>query len=120
MVNRQINAEIYFNKNGAIKVTRNYDNTTPNEILITPTGESGKVYYNENGEEITIDTYELAIHLPIIGNLLSDFYDAFYGIDRKLDTVWYDGNNSYKETGNPLLNGKTRDLNTVAGLINVF
>ena len=118
--NELINAEIYFNKNGTIKLTRNYDNSTLNEILITPTGESGKVYFNSNGEQVTIDTYELAIHLPVVGNLISDFYDIFYTQNRNLDTQWYNADDPQKITGNSLLNGKTRDLNSTAGLINTF
>lgn len=117
---RQINAEIYFNKDGLVKIQRHYDDDTSNEITITPTGESGKVYYDANGERITIDTYELSIHFPALGNLISDFYDLLYTEDRKLDTFWYDGNSIMIEDGDPTYNGKTRDLNTVAGLINVF
>ena len=118
--NREIHAEIYFNKNGTAKIVRNYDNITANEILITPTGESGKVYYNSNGEQITIDTYELAIHLPIIGNIISDFYDLWYGQTRNLDTIWYSAEDTRINTGDVTQNYKTRDLNTVAGLINTF
>lgn len=117
MHTEHIPAEIYFNKNGFVRAVRHYD-TMENEILIKPTGQSGKVYYNENGDEITLDTYELSIHLPVIGNIISDFYDKFYGTNRKLDTNWYEGDNDYKETGSPSLNGKQRDLDTVAGLIN--
>lgn len=119
-VNKQINADIYFNKDGSIRATRHYDDSTQNEILITPTGESGKVYYDSNGQRQTIDTYELAVHLPVIGNLLSDFYDIFYGRDRKLDTEWYNGDQQdLIANGNIALNGKTRDLNTFAGVVNV-
>ena len=117
---KSIHAEIYFNKNGIIKLTRNYDDSTLNEILITPTGESGKVYFNSNGEQVTIDTYELAIHLPVIGNLISDFYDIFYTQNRNLDTQWYSANDSRVSTGDSYLNYKTRNLNSVAGLINTF
>ena len=118
--NREIHAEIYFNKDGTIKVTRNYDDSTVNEILITPTGESGKVYYDTNGNRITLDTYELAIHLPVIGNIISDFYDLFYGQNRNLDTIWYSAEDARVTTGDITLNYKTRDLDTVAGLVNTF
>lgn len=122
---RSINADIYFNKNGFVKIQRTYDNSTQNEILITPTGESGKVYFDENGNQKTIDIYELSIHLPIIGNIITDFYDLLYGYDattgaRPLDTIWYNANDPRKNTGNPLLNGKTHDLNTAAGIINTL
>lgn len=117
---RQIPAEIYFNKDGFIKIQKNYDNNTNNEILISPTGESGKIYYNANGEQIKIDTYELSVHLPILGNLVSDFYDIFYSQDRNLDINWYDGNDIRKDVGDSSLNGKTRNLNTAAGLINTY
>lgn len=116
IINRSISAEIYFNKDGFSKGIRHYDNNNENIIIIAPTGESGKVYYNDE----TIDTYELAVHLPIFGNIISDFYDMFYSVNRNLDTTWYEGDSSFIETGDSQLNGKTRDLNTVAGLINTF
>ena len=119
-VNRLIDADIYFNKDGSIKMTRSRDNITKNEILITPTGSSGKYYWNENGDQITIDTYELAVHLPIIGNLISDFYDMFYGEERALDINWYDADDPRKVLGDSLIQGKTFSLDCAAGSINTF
>ena len=136
-VDEEIPAEIYFNKNGFIKVKRNYDSENDNEILITPSGQSGKVYYNENGDEVLIDTYELAVHLPVIGNLISDFYDLMYGYYvvedensdpnnptysqlRFVDTDWIDGIHTAEEKYYGLSGKKTHDLNTVAGTLNTL
>ena len=118
--NREIRADIYFNKDGFNRATRTYDNNTPNEILLQPTGASGKVYYNEDGTTTTLDTKELSIHFPAAGNLISDIYDLTYSTDRKLDTAWYEPDDSRKNAGDPYLNGKTFDLNTIAGTVNTF
>jgi len=78
------------------------------------------VYYNEDGTTTTLDTKELSIHFPAAGNLISDIYDLTYSTDRKLDTAWYEPDDSRKNAGDPYLNGKTFDLNTIAGTVNTF
>lgn len=117
---RHIDADIYFNKDGMTPSIRRYDNTVLNEILIKPTGASGKTYFDNNGNEIKTDMYELSIHLPMIGNIISNFYDLIYTEERHLDTVWYDPTNAFRNNGNPALNYKTFNPNSVAGLINTF
>lgn len=127
---RDIDADIYFNKDGFIARVRGYDNTTQNEILIEPTGESGKIYVTSEGEQFTIDTYELSIHLPVLGNLVSDAYDLIYGYNpvnedgeqtRPLDINWYQGNQTELKTrGDSSLGGKSYDLSTIAGTLNTM
>lgn len=136
VVQRAINADVYYNlhpkdENGnelSFKSYKTRDNTTDNEILIEPTGITGKKY---NGAEET-DTYELSIHLPVVGNFISDGYDMIYGenepdaetglISRPTDIEWYDGASSdeLKENGNEFLGGKTYDLTTFAGTLNTM
>lgn len=115
---REINADIYFNKKGFAKAERTRDNTSTNEILINPSGSSGKYYYDNDINTMVqgTDTYELSVHLPVLGNTISDFFDVFYSEDRKLDINWYnaeDGNKNSTEL-------KTFSLDTVAGNINTF
>lgn len=127
--------EIYMNLGGSADPTYhirecNIDNTTPNEILVTPTGKSGTLY---NGEEQN-DLLELSIHLPAIGNMIDKGYDLIYGqkvvtdeltgevtqIIRPRDIQWYGAasTDAEKQNGDVLLGGKTYDLNTFAGIIN--
>ena len=130
---KQINADIYFNKSGFNKEIKAYDNDGVNKLVIEPSGASGRRYANSApGGDDPIDTYELSVHFPAFGNVVSDFYDVVYGnpeeeegnIDNKrhLDINWYeaDENMDYRINGDPLLNGKTRNLNSAAGLINTF
>lgn len=139
-VKENVRADIYFNLNkeedGQVFSHKNYklrDDNTKDEIIIAPTGKSGKKYYNTNGDFVEQeDTQELSIHLPIVGNMISDGYDLIYGeneldeetglITRPTDTEWYDGNDSdeLKNKGNALLGGKTHKLNTLAGTINTI
>lgn len=107
--NAPIDADIYFNKAGFSSSERHYVNDKPNQILITPTGESGKIYYDKLGNQVKTDMYELSIHLPVLGNTICDFYDKIYSPERKLDVSWNGDENS-----------KTKDLNYVAGAINVL
>lgn len=93
---RSVPAAINFNskalniKNEDGSITR-HDNTK-NEIKLKPTGLSHKRYlphYDANNKENknnvpaeAIDTQELTINLPIIGNVISDVYDIVYGENR--------------------------------------
>lgn len=114
---RQVNADIYFNKDGFNQYQQSYSNDN-NEILISATGQSGK-FYNGSAKP---DIEEVSIHLPALGNAVSDFYDKIYEVDsnqeRKLDTQWYNGNDARKINGDSSLNGKSYDLNTISGIIN--
>lgn len=92
---------IYFNKDGFNPLKRSYDSneTIKNEILLEPTGISGNKYCQHNDIEIQTareDIQELTIHLPAIGNAISDLWDLMYGDkqngefleDRNLDIDW--------------------------------
>lgn len=100
------------------------DNTN-NIINITPTGESGQIYYDASGNQVTKDTMELSISLPSIGNMIDDGYDLIYGVNenssiRPRDIAWYDGSESLeaKTNGDASIGGKSYNLNTLAGTIN--
>jgi len=126
----EIDAAIYFNKKASDKSYRNYDETTENKIDITPTGSSGKKYFDKNGNQVTIDTYELSVTLPMIGNMVSDGYDLIYGakptpdehgdILRYTDVSWIDGSQTQEVKYNGFDNKKTHDLETLAGTLNTL
>ena len=101
----EIDAAIYFNKDGFKVDERNYDEDGEDFITVQPTGygteySNGNIIkksYNtkedvtidENGdviidssEEVVPDTQEVIIQLPGIGNAVSEVYDALYGEDR--------------------------------------
>ena len=126
--NREINADIYFNKDGSNKLFNNKDTTTVNRIDILPNGESGKKYWDKDGNLIRTDTYELSVHLPMIGNMIADGYDLIYGSTtdannrRPTDIEWYAGNETdeLKANGNSALGGKTHELTTLAGSLNTI
>ena len=121
-------ADVYLNLGGptlgAVEVyhknQQNKDLTTKNEVLLTPTGKSGRLYNGVEKEDIL----ELSIHLPVVGNMIDEGYDLIYGSDtetgkRARDIQWYNGDqNELKINGSPELGGKTYDLNTLAGTLN--
>lgn len=120
----------YYNKAGGDKQYRSIDTTTANEILIEPTGESGKIYYDREGNQVTEDIMELTIHMPMVGNMVADGYDLIYGyntptgtgaqVTRPTDISWVDGSASdaQKLQGSGTAGGKSRDLATLAGTLN--
>lgn len=117
------NVAVYFNKQASDYQIRHTDTTTTNEILLEPSGKSGRVYYDTDGNEITDDIMELSIKLPIIGNVVSEGYDLIYGSGennrpRLINTSWVDGNASENEKYFGSDNLKTHDLNTMAGTLN--
>lgn len=123
----EIDADIYFNKAGADKDHRVVDTTTPNEILISSDGESGKTYYNSDGTLVTKDTKELSIHMPAVGNMIAHGYDLIYGVSgdgltRYPNIMWYDASASEvaKTQGDAIYGLKTHDLNTIAGSLNTI
>lgn len=122
----EINADIYLNKQGADKDFRYRDEDTDNEIRLEPTGISGKIY--EGGHTLP-DTMELSIHLPLLGNAVSDVYDILYGYDdtlttspqpRYTDVDWISGQHSSTEKYYGFSEKKTHDLNTIAGSLNTI
>jgi hypothetical protein len=81
-----INADIYLNKRAANKENRYHDETVANEVILNPEGMSGKRYTDINGNPVYTDTMELSVHLPAIGNAISDTYDLLYGYDSTVTT----------------------------------
>lgn len=106
-----LNAAIYFNeagfkkqligtdeRNGEIK--KHSKTVTENTIKIEATGKSGNEYNTHNGKEgptktQQIDTQEITINLPAIGNMMSDAWDIIHGPDRDdYKGQWKDENES--------------------------
>ena len=118
-------------------------------ITIAPTGLSGNTYANHNGVATPeVDTQELSIMLPSIGDAISDVWDLVYGgrktneaiqktQKRNSDVEWYDARAVQDRTGLRLVkdgftykmkSGKTQgcprnyyntaNVNTIAGCIN--
>lgn len=101
-------AAIYFNEDGFKKQLINTDErqgeikkhsttVTENTIKIEPTGKSGIEYNTHNGSNepstsIQVDTQELTINLPAIGNMMSDAWDIIHGPNR--DNARTDKNSS--------------------------
>ena len=103
-----LNAAIYFNeagfkkqligtdeRNGEIK--KHSKTVTENAIKIEATGKSGNEYNTHNGKEgptktQQIDTQEITINLPAIGNMMSDAWDIIHGPNR--DDARTDNNGS--------------------------
>lgn len=85
--------DIYYNKAGFDKQFKNKDEATIDSISISPTGYSQflsedkwmNVGYSDNNSDMygaikeNPDTQELSIHLPSIGNTISDVWDIVYG-----------------------------------------
>lgn len=173
-----LNAAIYYNRDGfdPDKVSKSWDrkylhqlglggrrdpavdpDVSPSEdkgfvaegITIAPTGLSGNTYANHNGVATPeVDTQELSIMLPSIGDAISDVWDLVYGgrktneaiqktQKRNPDVEWYDARAVQDRTGLRLVkdgftykmkSGKiqgcprnyynTANVNTIAGCIN--
>lgn len=173
-----VNAAIYYNRDGfdPNKVSKSWDrkylhqlglpgrrdpavdpDVSPSEdkgfvaegITIAPTGLSGNTYANHNGVATPeVDTQELSIMLPSIGDAISDVWDLVYGgrktneaiqktQKRNPDVEWYDARAVQDRTGLRLVkdgftykmkSGETQgcprnyyntaNVNTIAGCIN--
>ena len=81
---KNVNADIYFNRAG-FKKERQATFAGDNKIEVTAAGKSGYVYSDKSTH---VDTKELSIQLPGIGNAISDFWDIVYGVkaDKTRDT----------------------------------
>ena len=117
----EIDAGIYLNLKGNNYQKRSVDNTTPNYVRIEPTGESGRVYYDANGNEQRKDIMEMSFSLPAIGNMLASGYDLMYGVvtnntNRKTDVAWINGNQPDDVKHNETT--KSYDKNSLAGVVN--
>ena len=108
-------AAIYFNKNGfdASKVSYSDDKAyagwkdkkVTDEIVLTPTGKSGHVYNPHDGtydKKPKVDTQEMEIMLPSLGDAVAKMWDMIYGGRdtskaiqqtgrRNTDVAWEDG-----------------------------
>ena len=83
----EVDGAIYYNAAGLNKNKSNYDKTNlDNYIKIEPTGSSGVDYLHGNGIDNN-DIYEMKIHLPAIGNMVSSGWDALIGNDREGDNT---------------------------------
>ena len=123
-IKHNYDGEIFYNKAGLTKETRNHIENLADEIKILPTGSSEKEWYNthnpENPNEVgkANDIQELSIILPSIGNTISDVWDVLYGKERNLDIDWdsYKGLRLvHKDNG---FSYSTDEIETVAGCIN--
>lgn len=114
---------IYYNKAGFKKETRS--KATGNDyISIEPTGVSGQEYIDHTeGDNTSVnkktkqpDILELSVMLPSLGNAISDMWDIIYDTDRRLDIEY-----KYLSSAGQITNeGKTFNLDTLAGCINKF
>ena len=106
--NAKLNAAIYFNEDGFKKqlintnerqgeIKKHSGTITENTIKVEPTGKSGIEYNAHNGKNgpsktVQVDTQELTINLPAIGNMMSDAWDIIHGPNR--DNARTDDNGS--------------------------
>lgn len=138
---------IYYNKAGFEDYKHTYYNGSFKEdkISVQPLGISGTLY-NEHGDSIGVseqpDIQEISIMLPSLGNALCDIWDKIYGYNpenenlRYRDIEWKDAileseNSELKKfdgLASPKrdpkwekieLGGKSYDLETIAGCINL-
>ena len=81
--NMKFPAAIYYNKAGFNSAIITYsDESVKDKITIEPTGLSGHKYNVHNGTGATtpqVDTQELSIMLPSIGNSIAQMWDLIYG-----------------------------------------
>lgn len=130
-----ISAAIYYNKAGFNPKIINYsDNNIEDSIQIESTGLSGNEYnvHGSIGKEPQIDTQELSILLPSIGNSVAQMWDIIYGNEsingsknRNMSIKWQDGTETTEPAGLRLINinedgysYNEQQINTLAGAIN--
>ena len=83
-------ADIYYNKAafdpqiGNTTINKHAKTSIENKIDILPTGESGQTYYDHNSKTYkkANDVQEISIHLPAIGDMMSDVWDVVHGENR--------------------------------------
>ena len=155
---KKVPAAIYFNKDGLDSENIAYssdliDDTLPygryrrdlvdtlwddaDAISVTPTGLSGNIYNQHNGtyvKKAQVDTQELSIMLPSIGNMMAHIWDKIYGgrntspliqatNKRNKDITWENGGDHLYRLGLRLRGTDGRQYNTdaietLAGCIN--
>lgn len=107
-------------------------------IILEPTGKSGHTYESHDGtiiDTVQVDTQELSIMLPALGNTVASIWDLIYGSEainggktRNLDITWESARESLDRHGLRLItdynyDGTTYSYNkenieTVAGALN--
>lgn len=121
---------IYFNKAGFDKEVRSYDDEYTSTIEVLPSGISGQEYFdhslNPGLKNKAIDTQELKIILPDLGNTISEIWDIIYGTvemtqseQRNLDISWNStaGLRLIQDSKDKLILDENQ-INTIAGCIN--
>ena len=111
---------IYYNKAGFNKEKRTYYEGAKDSVSITPTGFSGNLYQDHEGNtKEAADIQEISILLPSLGNTISDIWDIIYSKDRNLDIDWNSikGIRMVEETSDGY-NYNTKNVETLAGCIN--
>lgn len=87
---------IYYNKAGFSeddKTISIHDNTTINNIMVDSVAggsinDYNKQYDKETGELVpALDTKEISIMLPAIGNAVADMYDLMYGVEEVTEII---------------------------------
>ena len=119
---------IYYNKAGFDSKKSTYATTVTDELTITPTGIS-KNKYNIHGQaqqEERVDTHEIKVMLPSIGNAIAKVWDLVYGdtvanggAERNQDVSW-DSTNGLRliEKLNENYSINPHKVETIAGCIN--
>lgn len=124
---------IYYNKEGFNPETRSKIDNINDEVSLLPTGSSGRKYIDHNaaGSQYLTeqnDIQELKIHLPSIGNAVSDLWDVMYGTNRNLDIDWgstegnrmvnlTDGGFSYEPEKTQTVSGAINSIHDLMGMI---
>lgn len=128
-------AAIYYNKDGFNPAVISYsDSNIKDKISIEPTGLSGTYYNNHNGNEssVQIDTQEISILLPSLGNSVAKMWDLVYGDmevnksnNRNMIIDWTEGSIIPNLSGLRLITKSTigygfdrKNASTLAGAIN--
>lgn len=132
-----IPAAIYYNKDGFNSSYINYsDENLEDKINIEPTGLSGVKYntHKDNliGRKEQVDTQELSIMLPSLGDSVAQLWDIIYGNEeinkskqRNKFIKWTDGSTITERNGLRLIkvdgsnyNYQPEEIETLAGAIN--
>ena len=130
-----IPAAIFYNREGFNPKIVGEVEGYADKIAIEPTGKSGYLYNKHDGTggvEAQIDTQELSIILPSIGNTISKVWDLVYGgkevngsAKRNLNITWSDGSIVPNLSGLRMVTKKRagygyepQQVNTIAGAIN--
>ncbi len=122
-------AAIYYNKEGFSPSTISIERDIQDKINIETTGLSGNQYSTNDGLIAPqVDTQELSIILPSIGNSIAEMWNVVYGDsivnggnNRNMDIDWDSTNGLRLITTNNNGNGFTYNINqvsTLAGAIN--